>query len=504
LGEVDRPEPAKPARTGGWGHLSFLFAALPLALAAACSVSETSAGVPGDGGVTGDGGDSGEGGIIKPPDCDLTKEPKDSPACVDDGVAVFVSPTGDDATSGRKASPVKSIAKGVELAAARGVPRVYVCEGSYDGAVDVKAPVAIFGGMSCAWAVTGARPKLAPSKGVALAVTKVSGAVLVQDLEIVGSADLGKPGDSAIAAFVSESTNVTFRNVTLTAKDGVGGATGAARSNHSGAVASKGANAGGATGGVATTCTCTDGNSSTGGAGASGAGAGIQNGSSVPAVGGANAGSSSATTCTDGQVGADGAAAGTGAAATTAGSLIATGWNNAATGPAAPNGNPGQGGGGGGGKTDVSSAGGGGACGGCGGGGGAVGGNGGSSFALLSFKSGVTFDGGSLTTGAGGRGGDGGAGQSGQSGGALGVGSACNGGPGGHGAGGSGGGGGAGGHSVPVAWVGNEPTLKGAQATPGAKGSGGGGGTPGAGPGNAGGSGATGPDGKAQPSLGLP
>jgi len=177
-----------------------------------------------DGGATGDGGDSGEGGIIKPPDCDLTKEPKDSPACVDDGVAVFVSPTGDDATSGRKTSPVKSIAKGVELAAARGVPRVYVCEGSYDGAVDVKAPVAIFGGMSCAWAVTGARPKLAPSKGVALAVTKVSGAVLVQDLEIVGSADLGKPGDSAIAAFVSESTNVTFRNVTLTAKDGVGGA----------------------------------------------------------------------------------------------------------------------------------------------------------------------------------------------------------------------------------------------------------------------------------------
>lgn len=456
-----------------------------------------------DGGATGDGGDSGEGGIIKPPDCDLTKEPKDSPACVDDGVAVFVSPTGDDATSGRKTSPVKSIAKGVELAAARGVPRVYVCEGSYDGAVDVKAPVAIFGGMSCAWAVTGARPKLAPSKGVALAVTKVSGAVLVQDLEIVGSADLGKPGDSAIAAFVSESTNVTFRNVTLTAKDGVGGDTGAGRSNYSSA-AKDGANASGATGGVASTCACADSTSSTGGAGASGAGAGLQDGSAIPAVGSSNAGLTGLSTCTNGQIGANGASGSTGAAATAAGTLTASGWSSVAGGLAAPNGKPGQGGGGGGAKTNVSSAGGGGACGGCGGAGGAVGGNGGSSFALLAFKSSVTVEGGTLASGAGGKGGDGGPGQAGQSGGAAGPGAACDGGPGGHGAGGSGGGGGAGGHSVPVAWVGNEPTLKGAQTTPGAKGSGGGGGTPGAGPGNAGGSGATGPEGKAQASLGLP
>ena len=45
---------------------------------------------PDGGGSSSGGGDGGDGGIIKPPGCDLTKEPKDSPACVDDGVGIFV------------------------------------------------------------------------------------------------------------------------------------------------------------------------------------------------------------------------------------------------------------------------------------------------------------------------------------------------------------------------------------------------------------------------------
>ena len=377
-----------------------------------------------DGGTV-DGGrtDGGEGGIIQPPDCDLTKAPKDSPACVDDGVGIFVSPTGSDGGSGTKAAPVKTIAKALAIA---GPKRVYVCEGTYDEAVAIGAAASVYGGFSCAWTVTGARPKLAPSKGVALAVTKVTGAVVVQDLEIVGAADPGTPGDSAIAAFVSESTNVTFRNVVLTAKDGVAADTGAGRSNYAGA-AKDGANASGATAGVATTCTCTDSTSSTGGAGASGAGAGLQDGSASPAVGGSNSGLTGLTTCTDGQVGANGAAGAVGAAPTTAGTLSASGWSSAATGPAAPNGKPAQGGGGGGAKTNASVAGGGGGCGGCGGAGGGAGNNGGSSFALLSFKSTVTVEGGALSTGTGGRGGDGAPGQAGQSGGAVGACSATSG-----------------------------------------------------------------------------
>lgn len=441
--------------------------------------------------------------VVVPPGCDLTKAPKDSAACVDDGVGVFVAPSGDDGATGKKAAPVKTIGKGVELAASRGLPRVYVCEGTYDAAVEIKAAASVYGGFSCAWTYTGAKPKLAPPKGIALRVTKASGAVLVEDFEIVGSADQNAPGDSAITAFVSESSNVTFRNVSLAAGNATAGSKGASRSNYTGSNATKGANGSGATAGIATICTCTDATTSTGGSGASGAGGGIQNGSANPAVGGANAGSTSATTCGDGQPGVNGAGGTAGTSSSAAGTVSAAGWTNAATGPNAPNGNPAQGGGGGGAKTDVTSAGGGGGCGGCGGAGGAAGTNGGSSFALLSFNSTVSIEAGALVSGGAGRGGDGGDGQAGQGGGGTGTGPACNGGAGGNGAGGSGGGGGAGGHSVPIAFVGTEPRVSGATITPGAKGSGGSGGGAGAGLGNAGTAGTAGPEGKSQNTLSL-
>ena len=161
-----------------------------------------------------DGGTDGGPDVVAPPGCDLTKSPKDSTACLDDTVGVFVAPTGDDGATGKKGAPLRSVAKGVETAAARGLPRVYVCEGTYDANVEIKTSVAIFGGLTCAWAPSDvARPKLAPPKGIALRVSKVSGAVLVEDLEIVGSADANAPGDSAIAAFVSGSQDVKFRPV---------------------------------------------------------------------------------------------------------------------------------------------------------------------------------------------------------------------------------------------------------------------------------------------------
>ena len=47
--------------------------------------------------------------IDAPAGCDLTKDPKDSLPCIDDGVGVFVSPTGADTNPGTKASPVKTI-----------------------------------------------------------------------------------------------------------------------------------------------------------------------------------------------------------------------------------------------------------------------------------------------------------------------------------------------------------------------------------------------------------
>ncbi len=448
-----------------------------------------------------DGGSGAEGGVITPPGCDLAKSPKDSPACVSDGVGIFVSPTGSDGATGGKSTPVKSIAKGVELAAARGLPRVYVCEGTYADNAEVKTGLSVFGGFSCAWDYTGARPKLAPSKGIALRVTKVTAPVIVEEFDVVGSADASVPGDSAIAAFVSESGNVTFRSVNLTAGSGTPGAKVGTATNWSGtAAAGNGTTT--AAGALEKPCACIDGKSSKGGRGGTVNGLVPASGLADPIVGAANGGLNGDDTCETGTAGANGVSGAPQASGPgSSGELNADGWKLTVRGAAA-SGNPGQGGGGGGSRATIDIGGGGGGCGGCGGAGGSHGGGGGASFALLSFNSNVDLAAGALTTAAGGLGGEGGAGQDGQSGGARGTG-ACNGGAGGAGAGGSGGSGGSGGHSVPIGFTGPEPRVNGTTLTPGAVGKGGAAGAAGQGAGNPGQPGAAGPDGKAQPTLAL-
>ncbi len=70
------------------------------------------------------GGNDGGADVVAPRGCDLTKGPKDSTSCIVDAVGVFVSPTGDDGAAGTKGAPVKTIAKGVDVAATKGLPRV--------------------------------------------------------------------------------------------------------------------------------------------------------------------------------------------------------------------------------------------------------------------------------------------------------------------------------------------------------------------------------------------
>jgi hypothetical protein len=57
----------------------------------------------------------------------------DSPACVDDGIGVFVNATaGSDSNLGTKAMPFKTIGYAIQKAGAK--PRVYICEGTYPSA----------------------------------------------------------------------------------------------------------------------------------------------------------------------------------------------------------------------------------------------------------------------------------------------------------------------------------------------------------------------------------
>lgn len=414
--------------------------------------------------------------------------------------------SGKDGAAGTRADPLRSIPAALAAAARNARARLYVCEGIFDTQVTIAQPIAIYGGLTCSWAVKpDAKPTISPSRGVAFSIASVTGEVALTDLNIAAISDPATAGGSAIGMFISESKNVTLRQVTITAAYAQPGSKPTTLPNYNEPTASKGSNAMGALGGAETTCTCLDGKtSSRGGAGGSANnGVTATTGTAVPAVGADNGGFSSTNSCPAGPDGANGVATAAGVGATVPGRISKTGWEAFTTATAGGTGNPGQGGGGGGSMAATNFGGAGGGCGGCGGRGGAPGTNGGSSIALLSFDSVVLVIDGAVTSAAGGDAGTGGDGQDGQTGGPQGA-SACTGGAAGFGAGGSGGGGGAGGHSIAVAFRGLEPRLTRTTTKVGARGKGAAGGAPGHGGGNEGSEGAKGSDGVAQLTLALP
>jgi hypothetical protein len=427
--------------------------------------------------------------VVIPNDCDLTKSPKQSPSCVDDGAGIFVDASkGKPNAKGTKVDPLPTISSAISLAVMTKHPRVYVCDGKYDETVKITSAVSVYGGFDCTWAINEAlKPKVTPPKGPAIEVKSVADEVVIQDIEATGTSDGSVRGSSAIAALIVRS-KVTLRSVTLTAGPGQDGAKGASLSNYL-APATVGNKGAGDKGGLDVVCTCGDGTKSTGGRGGDGVG-GVtaKSGSSSPAVTtpSVNGGLTGGSTCTPGGIGANGEPDGVGDAVTSPGVLVETGWDVSKLGGAGKNGHPAQGGGGGGAQTDNMFGGGGGGCGGCGGCGGAAGANGGSSIALVSFESAVSLEQATLKSDVGGRGGTGGDGQGGQDGvgGGTGI---CKGGMGGVGAGGSGGAGGAGGDSIAIAWSGaNQPTVTATEPKPGKGGAGGDGGSPGTGSGTPG------------------
>jgi hypothetical protein len=152
-----------------------------------------------------------------PPGCDTPNEPLKNPEkCFVDSFGVFVSPTGDDANPGTKAKPFKSIGK----ALGAGKPRIVACEGEYVGSLDVTKGISIYGGVTCDFAKAGGRAKVTASKpDYGIKITKVSDAVLVSDVEVLGIAGVA-PSESSIGVFVSESSNVQFVRAKIEAADG--------------------------------------------------------------------------------------------------------------------------------------------------------------------------------------------------------------------------------------------------------------------------------------------
>ncbi|MCC6557579.1 MAG: PGRS family protein [Polyangiaceae bacterium] len=443
-----------------------------------------------------EGGGSGPGGGGGTP---VGCVPSESADPVGNECGAFVATSGNDAASGTKAEPVRTIAKAIEIAGAKG-GRVYACAETFEENVEVPGGVTLFGGLDCAngWAWIGetTRTTVTAPGVIPLRLRGGEGAARVEDVHVVApsidAADPSMRGRSSIAA-VAEGIAVELSRCVLEAGDAAPGVDGPsfATSAMGGAVGNAGNeacsdnlvdpgleqlndcgtpgdNTDDSVGGVGGT-----GNVNSGGPGANGLPDGAMNGGTGESAGVCTAG-------TTGDTGVDGTP---GAGATGLGTISASGY----VGPAAADGTrglPGQGGGGGGGSKGGTAAGqcvagsaggasgGSGGAGGCGGLGGKGGGPAGASIALISLGATLTFDAVTLRSGRGGTGGVGGQGQSGGTPGGGGPGGAvpgglsnlnpgCLGGNGGPGGTGGRGGGGLGGHSLGIAFQGSAPPTEG-------------------------------------------
>jgi hypothetical protein len=407
--------------------------------------------------------DSGKDADPIPTGCDTPTEPaKNAEKCLTDEFGSFVSPNGNDGNPGTKALPYKTL--GQALKGTR--TRIVVCEGDYAGSVEVTRAVEIYGGASCDFTKAGGKAKVVAAKaGYGIKVEKVSGAVVLADLEVVG-ANGAAPSESSMGVFVTESGSVKILRSRIEAGDGADappkrdgnftypadamlkGADGDDKKN--GDVTDDTGGAGGST------AACPGGGTSSGGKGGNFGFQGLDGAPRPPGgVKGDPNGNCAFGLGKDGDPGSAGQASpGASAAARLSGGGI--------EGTKGQDGTAGGIGGGGGGGFGFTGAGGGGGAGGCGGQGGFGGGAGGSSVALVSHMSTVTLTAVELVAKTAKAGGTGGTGQTGQSGGFRGNGSgaACQGGNGAKGGDGGAGGGGAGGIAAGIAWAGGKEPEK--------------------------------------------
>jgi hypothetical protein len=433
-----------------------------------------SGGTGGNSGNTGNGGNAGTGGA----DTDgggggvlCTDTPQTGCTPAEQG-GVFVDASAPDGGDGSLASPLNSIVDALTQAKTNGATDIYICAGNYDERVvitDNEAGIDLHGGFACnGFTYDASQPVVSPSiGGYPLHVNALMSPILIEDLAFT-AIDADDPGESSIAAFVSESTGVTFDRCSFTAGNGVKGDDGTLTNftfPHT-ATELRGDNAqNDAAGELSIVNICPAGDSSQGGRGGDGGGGGQAGGNGSPEpVGGTGGTVGSCGGSGTGDPGTSGPPGNNGNGGLAGGTLSSAGFTPGKGGDGEA-GSVGGGGGGGAGATggNGGGGGGGGGAGGCGGSGAQGGQGGGASIALLAYDSVVILHGSSLTSADAG---DGGSSVEGQAGQALNPGSAvasiggngdnggCSGAQGGSGGKGGAGGGGAGGISVGVLWTG--------------------------------------------------
>ena len=425
-----------------------------------------------------------------------------------ESVAIFVSPSGNDANAGTKALPVKTIGVGITKAAASAKSQILVAGGTYNETVTMQSGISIYGGYnSTTWARASANVATIIGQTTApFCAINASGVTnaTIDRFTITGPNATGATSaisNSSYGIYSASISTATIKNCTITAGNGAAGVAGSAGPvGGSGGSGSQGINGNcdnnsGGSSGIGGSSSCSRDGGFGGVGGYSGPG-----GTGAPGIGGSAGGSGgffgnpggNGAAGVFGLAGANGTS-GTGGAPAI-GSTVSNIWSGTSGGvggtAAAGNGGGGGGGGGGqniaftGGRGNGGSGGGGGGCLGTSGSGGTAGG-GAIAIYFASHGSGVYITNNILITGAGGGGGIGGTGGAGGTGGLGGspvffctgeIGAGGAGGAGGTGGAGAGGGGGAGGISygiytstVGVTYLGNSFTI----GTPGMGGSGG-------------------------------
>jgi hypothetical protein len=386
--------------------------------------------------------------------------------------AIFVSPLGNDVNSGTRASPVRSIVRGLGLATvAGGGTDVYVANGTYEETIGLQTGVSIYGGyQSATWLRDAAAYPtfLAGGQSMITVIGLNASDVIIDGMRIRTPHEATATGLSVHTIFLNQTQNITITNSEITAGNALGGSGGQFGANGvQGRPGDTGANAvctgtptGGA-GGPAGQPGPPSAGSQLGVAGGEGGDGGSQNvsgenGGTGTASGGLTGGTGgtggtpAAPAGVEGVAGSNGAAGQNGTGGDQIGTISAAGYVPA-DGANGTSGTSGSGGGGGGGGSGTASgAGGGGGGGGASGGGGNLGqgGTGGpGSFAVfVRASTGIVIDRNTIITGNGGPGGAGGVGGNGGPGGLGGMGGGGCGGGGTGGRGGTGGAGGAGGH----------------------------------------------------------
>ncbi|HEX2716182.1 MAG TPA: Ig-like domain-containing protein [Gemmatimonadaceae bacterium] len=393
---------------------------------------------------------------------------------------IFVSPSGNDANPGTRAAPVKTINRGVQVAAAEGAD-VYVTNGLYDETVNLATGVSIYGGYQSGTWLRSAPPTFirgASALNVGVFGQNVSNLTL-DGLDISAN-EPTVLGGSAYGVFLINAQNITVTRDSIRAGPGQVGTGG--QFGFPGAHGQGGGRGGDAVcsatptpgaGGSAGLPMSPSAGSQPGVAGGAGGSGGAPNAPGSSGTNGQSAGTSSGGSGgPGGAVGGNGNAGGFGTSGLDGahgiggagfGTFTATGYTPANGSDATPGTTGSAGGGGGGGGAAASSAGGGGGGGGAGGGGGNYGQGGkggGGSFAFVALNStGIVLDGNVITSHNGGFGGEGGRGGNGGNGGPGNVGGqGCGpdggnggtGGPGGAGGSGGHGGGGGGGPSIAI------------------------------------------------------